>query len=344
MARSFRLSSALIGPLGVFPDFSTMRRLTTTALCAALGCVAASAQEGPAPAPAPTSLSASAPTSRASAAARATATGVLVANVNWASLSASQKEALAPLSKEWDQLDGARKGKWLEIAARYPTLPTEQQHRLRERMVEWTRMSPAERQRARIGYQHAGELRTPEQESKLREKWDAYLRSYFDRHAFQPMTSALFLVDLRENLVKGDKALEAKLQLDRWVYEPGLPSNVARPDPAGFETEREVRMVPVARRMKPRERNAQVLPARRRIRRADRDVVIGGRILVLELTLVGHHLPSEEERRTRFERPRADGVDLFQRGEGVDHDRRRCIFAWLLQWRRDRYRQSELSQ
>ncbi|WP_395622218.1 M1 family metallopeptidase [Sphingomonas daechungensis] len=67
-----------------------------------------------------------------------------------------------------------------------------------------------------------------------REKWDAYLRSYFDRHAFQPMTSALFLADLRENLVKGDKALEQKLQLDNWLYKPGLPSNVARPDPAAF--------------------------------------------------------------------------------------------------------------
>ena len=67
-----------------------------------------------------------------------------------------------------------------------------------------------------------------------REKWDAFLRSYFDRHAFQPMTSALFLADLRQNLVKGDKALEAKLQLDNWVYKPGLPSNVARPDPAAF--------------------------------------------------------------------------------------------------------------
>ncbi len=67
-----------------------------------------------------------------------------------------------------------------------------------------------------------------------REKWDAYLRSYFDRHAFQPMTSALFLADLRKNLVNGDKALEQKLQLDRWVYQPGLPSNVARPDPAAF--------------------------------------------------------------------------------------------------------------
>ena len=67
-----------------------------------------------------------------------------------------------------------------------------------------------------------------------RERWDAYLRSYFDRHAFQPMTSVRFLADLRQQLVKGDKALEDKLQLDRWVYEPGLPGNVARPDPAAF--------------------------------------------------------------------------------------------------------------
>lgn len=67
-----------------------------------------------------------------------------------------------------------------------------------------------------------------------RQKWDAYLRSYFDRHAFQPMTSARFLADMRENLIKGDKDLEQKLQLDNWVYKPGLPSNVARPDPAAF--------------------------------------------------------------------------------------------------------------
>ena len=67
-----------------------------------------------------------------------------------------------------------------------------------------------------------------------RDKWDAYLRSYFDRHAFQPMTSARFLADMRENLIKGDKDLEQKLQLDNWVYKSGLPSNVARPDPAAF--------------------------------------------------------------------------------------------------------------
>jgi leukotriene-A4 hydrolase len=67
-----------------------------------------------------------------------------------------------------------------------------------------------------------------------RERFDAWLRSYFDRHAFAPMTSALFLADLRANLVRGDAALERRLDLDRWVFQPGLPDNAARPDPGAF--------------------------------------------------------------------------------------------------------------
>ncbi len=67
-----------------------------------------------------------------------------------------------------------------------------------------------------------------------RDKFDAWLRSYFDRFAFQPMTSAKFLADFRAHLIKGDKALEDRLMLDQWVYQPGLPANVARPDPAAF--------------------------------------------------------------------------------------------------------------
>ena len=58
-----------------------------------------------------------------------------------------------------------------------------------------------------------------------RARWDAYLRGYFDRHAFQPQTSAGFLDDLRAHLLQGDAALELKLQLDRWVYAAGLPDN-----------------------------------------------------------------------------------------------------------------------
>ncbi|WP_010543356.1 M1 family metallopeptidase [Sphingomonas elodea] len=58
-----------------------------------------------------------------------------------------------------------------------------------------------------------------------RARWDVYLRGYFDRHAFQPQTTAGFLADLRANLVQGDAGLEANLQLDRWAYAVGLPTN-----------------------------------------------------------------------------------------------------------------------
>lgn len=109
------------------------------------------------------------------AASGATSTGpTSLLSPSWASLTPAQKECLAPLQPEWDRLDSALKGKWLEIAARYPKLSPEHQQRLRERMVAWTRLSPAERQKARIGFQHAGDLRSEEQASRLQAKWEAY--------------------------------------------------------------------------------------------------------------------------------------------------------------------------
>ncbi|MEO5774000.1 MAG: M1 family metallopeptidase [Sphingomicrobium sp.] len=67
-----------------------------------------------------------------------------------------------------------------------------------------------------------------------RERFDAFLRGWFDRHSFRPVTSAIFLADLRQTLIKGDKTLENKLELDRWVYQPGIPANMVRPDPQAF--------------------------------------------------------------------------------------------------------------
>jgi hypothetical protein len=67
-----------------------------------------------------------------------------------------------------------------------------------------------------------------------RERFDTWLRQWFDRHAFQPATSAMLLADMRANLVRGDADLERRLLLDEWVYEPGLPANVARPPAAAF--------------------------------------------------------------------------------------------------------------
>ncbi len=62
-----------------------------------------------------------------------------------------------------------------------------------------------------------------------RPTFDAWLRGYFDRHAFQPMTDVGFLADIREHLIKGDAALEAQLQLETWIYQPGMPSNWVPP-------------------------------------------------------------------------------------------------------------------
>ncbi len=58
-----------------------------------------------------------------------------------------------------------------------------------------------------------------------RERFDAWLRGYFERHAFQPQTTAGLFADLREHLVKGDEALAQRLDLDAWAYAPGLPAN-----------------------------------------------------------------------------------------------------------------------
>ncbi|WP_395650859.1 M1 family metallopeptidase [Brevundimonas sp.] len=67
-----------------------------------------------------------------------------------------------------------------------------------------------------------------------REKFDAWLKGYFERNAFRPMTSALFLKDIRDHLVKGDGALDARLKLDEWVYQPGLPDNAVVPTSNAF--------------------------------------------------------------------------------------------------------------
>lgn len=67
-----------------------------------------------------------------------------------------------------------------------------------------------------------------------RERFDAWLRQWFDNHAFQPATSAMILADMQANLVGNDSALGQRLMLEQWIYQPGLPDNVVRPDPAAF--------------------------------------------------------------------------------------------------------------
>ena len=57
-----------------------------------------------------------------------------------------------------------------------------------------------------------------------RERFDAWLKGYFERNAFRPMTTELFLEDIRTHLVT-TRALEDQLMMDAWIYQPGMPSN-----------------------------------------------------------------------------------------------------------------------
>jgi len=80
-----------------------------------------------------------------------------------------------------------------------------------------------------IAYEKGAEFLRTIESIVGRDRFDAWLKGWFDRHAFQPVTSAMFLADIRQNLIKGDKGLEDKLMLDRWVYQPGIPPNAVRP-------------------------------------------------------------------------------------------------------------------
>jgi hypothetical protein len=66
------------------------------------------------------------------------------------------------------------------------------------------------------------------EETVGRDRWDAFLKKYFETHAFQSMTTAGFLAYLKENLIAGDRAIEDRLQIDRWVYGPGIPENAPK--------------------------------------------------------------------------------------------------------------------
>ena len=80
----------------------------------------------------------------------------------------------------------------------------------------------------RIPYEKGAALMTLLERAVGRERFDAFLQSYFDRFAFQSIVTSTFLEHLRQHLFAGDVAAAA-LRLDQWIFEPGLPDNAATP-------------------------------------------------------------------------------------------------------------------
>lgn len=92
------------------------------------------------------------------------------AGPDWAALTLPQRQALAPLEREWPGIDAQRKSKWLEVAARFPAMPEGERARLQDRMADWARLTPAERSSARLQFQETRRLGPDDRQAQ----WEAY--------------------------------------------------------------------------------------------------------------------------------------------------------------------------
>ena len=80
-------------------------------------------------------------------------------------------------------------------------------------------------------------LRTIEAEVG-REAFDEFMRGWFDRHAFSPVTSSMFIDEVKQYLLDGDEQRAEALMLDAWVYGADMPDNlVAAPEGAFAEVD-----------------------------------------------------------------------------------------------------------
>jgi leukotriene-A4 hydrolase len=66
-----------------------------------------------------------------------------------------------------------------------------------------------------------------------RDQWDAFLKKYFERHAFTSITTEMFLADWNDYFK--DKKLKEKININAWIYNTGLPKNCPRPKSEEFD-------------------------------------------------------------------------------------------------------------
>jgi aminopeptidase N len=69
-----------------------------------------------------------------------------------------------------------------------------------------------------------------------RAEFDRFLRSYFDRFAFQSITTDDFLGYLQAHLLSKNPQLAARVTLKEWIDESGLPASAPRAESTAFAT------------------------------------------------------------------------------------------------------------
>ena len=67
-----------------------------------------------------------------------------------------------------------------------------------------------------------------------RERFDPFVRAYFDRFAFQSITTEDFVRHLRQNLLNRHPRLAARVPVEEWIERAGLPASAPSPKSDAF--------------------------------------------------------------------------------------------------------------
>jgi leukotriene-A4 hydrolase len=85
-----------------------------------------------------------------------------------------------------------------------------------------------------------------------RERFDAFLRGYFDHFAFKSITTDQFLAYLQENLLDRFPGIVTRDQVNTWVLKPGLPADAVLPTSTLFQPVDEARTAWLAGKLAPK--------------------------------------------------------------------------------------------
>jgi aminopeptidase N len=87
---------------------------------------------------------------------------------------------------------------------------------------------------SRIPYEKGALFLTAVEMAVGRERFDRFLRGYFDSFAFRSIDTGTFLAYLRANLLDATPRLAERIGVDRWIYGPAVPANAPRFQAAAF--------------------------------------------------------------------------------------------------------------
>ena len=89
-----------------------------------------------------------------------------------------------------------------------------------------------------------------------RDRFDAFLRSYFEYFAFKSITTEQFEAYLKQNLLDRYPGIVTQAQVAAWISSPGIPADAVLPTSTEFAPVGEVRTAWVAGKLPPKELKA----------------------------------------------------------------------------------------